>query len=327
MRTRTWGLLLLVLLGALVGGMSAAAEPAMLATTPPPLPSSAAMLPPQLQELEQKMAHLKVNQEHFVQTEHGSVTTTLPAVGGRHRRHVTKATHRISLDGLGEVSLSPPVAEFRSAGARRPSTILIGSTAFLYVPKLWRRDHGRPWVRFKHVPVAGLFPFHGERSSEVSAGGTGPYARLINLIATATGPVSVVGAATIDGQQTTEFRAFVEPFRLLKGVAGKELEQDHLAPEDLEVFVTESGLPLRVILSQAQRMTGYSFDLVSTTEITAVGTVVAVRPPPADRTISEAEYIKLNTSTSADGSTTFTVIARPARRPAARAGAARRSKQ
>jgi hypothetical protein len=282
-------------------------------------------MPPQLQELERKMAQLQVNQEHFVQTERGSVTTTLPPVGGRHGRHATKETHRISTDGLGEVSLSPPAAEFRFVGARRPSTILVGSTAFSYVPGLWRRDHGRPWVRFGHVPVAGLFPFHGEHASEVSAGGTGPYARLINLIATATTPVTVVGAATVDGQQTTEFRALVEPYRLLKGVSGKELDQDHLMPEGLEVFITESGLPLRVVLSQEQHLPVSSFDLISTTEITAVGGAFAVRPPPADRTISEAEYIKLNTSTSADGSTTFTFIARPARRSVARAGAAQRA--
>jgi hypothetical protein len=320
---------MLLLLPMFLAAMAGAADSATPASPSPALPSSMAMLPPQLQELERKMAELNVSQEHVVQTERGSFTVTLPAVGGRHRRHATKETHRISTEGLGEVSLSPPAAEFRTFGARRPSTILIGSTAFSYVPGLWRRDDGRPWVRFGHVPVAGLFPFHGERASEVSRGGTGPYARLINLIATATAPVSTVGAATIDGQQTTEFRALVEQFRLLKGVTAKELDQDHLMPESLEVFITESGLPLRVALSQEEHLPVSSFDLVSTTDITAVGGAVAVRPPPADRTISEAEYIKLNTSTSADGSTTFTLIARPTRRRAPRAGAvhAQRSKQ
>jgi len=302
----------LLLLPALLGAIAAAADSAEPAMPSPAPPNSAAVLPPQLQELERKMAQLTVNQEQVAQTERGSVTTTLPPAGGSHGRRSKKETHHIAADSLGEVSLSPPAAEFRSVGAPRPNTILIGSTAFSYMPGLWRRDHGRPWVRFKHVPVAGLFPFHGEPAIEVSRGGTGPYARLINLIATAIAPVSVVGTATIDGQQTTEFRALVEPFRLLKGVVGKELEQDHLMPESLDVFITESGLPLRVVLAEDQRSAGFSFDLVNTTDIIAVPTAVVARPPPADRTISEAEYIKLNTSTSADGSTTFTFIARPA---------------
>jgi len=95
----------------------------------------------------------------------------------------------------------------------------------------------------------------------------------------------------VDGQQVTEFTATVEPFRLIKGLSETALEfiRKQLPLEKLEVFITESGLPVRVVTSTSIAASPVS----QTTEILAINIPVKVKRPPARRTISTARLLKL----------------------------------
>jgi hypothetical protein len=258
--------------------------------SPPPAPAS---LPPALRALEQKMEQLQIDSERYSQTIRGGAIVEVE-LKGRHGRRVERRRWSLGIGELGEVSIFPAEGQiFTGADRSRPNLIVIGSTLYVYSPGIARPDGGRPWVRSTSPELAGagtFFPDHG-RSDEVNLGGAGPYAGLINLLATAVSPVAVAGQAIVDGQQTSEFTAVVEPLSLIKGLSPKTLRILHRQrrSEKLEVFIAESGLPLRVISS-----TSTSSSVVSeTTDILAVNIPVKVKQPPARRTIGEAELIEL----------------------------------
>jgi cytochrome c2 len=233
------------------------------------------------------MEQLRVNSERYTQTIRGGAIVGVNPHGKRVRRSLDTSE-------LGEVSLSPAEGQvFAGADRSRPNLIMIGSTLYDYSPKIARQDGGRPWIRSRSPDFADgdpLFPNHGH-PGEVNLGGTGSYAGLINLLATAFGPVGTAGQATVDGQMTSEFTAVVEPLRLIKGLSPKVLKRlrRHRAAEKLEVFVTESGLPLRVTAS----IDTSSSSVSETVDILAVNVPVNVEQPPARQTIDEAEFIKL----------------------------------
>jgi hypothetical protein len=269
-----------------------------------------AVLPPTLVALEQKMEAIQVNSERFSQAIHGTGHTASSEQHGVNGKRIRHSGHvSVDITDVGEVSLSPAEGViFAHPNASKPSLLLIGATLYAYTPTIARRDGDRPWVRFHGKAAPGtieLFPYHGQ-PEEVSGSGTGSYAGLINLIATAEGAVVENGPISVDGQQATEFTATVQPLNLIKGLSQKELEAlgTNAMPEKLEVFITASGLPVRVI-----RSTGSGLGVISiTTNILAVNAPIEVKRPPLRRTISEAEFLKLEHSDRKTGRDGVTVI-------------------
>jgi hypothetical protein len=281
-----------LLLASIALAPSDARAPAAWASSPAPAPAGPS-LPPALQALEQKMEQLQINSERYSQTVRGGAIVGVERQGS-HGKRVERRRRSLGVSELGEVSISPAEGQtFIGADRGRPDLVAIGSTLYGYSPKIARLDGGRPWVRSFSPGFASndtLFPDHG-RSDEVNLGGAGPYAGLINLLATAVGPVAAAGQTIVDGQQTSEFTAAVQPLSLIKGLSPKTLQALHRQrlSEKLEVFIAESGLPLRVISSTSTS----SSVVTETTDILAVDIPVNVARPPARRTIGEVELIKL----------------------------------
>ncbi len=255
-------------------------------------PAGPVSAPPALGALEQKMEQLRVNSERYSQTIRGGAIVGVDL--GKHRKRVGPGRRSLDVSELGEVSVSPAEGEvFAGADRSRPSLIVIGSTLYDHSPKVARLDGQRPWVRSSGSGLASddtLFPDHG-RTDEVNLGGAGAYAGLINLLATAVSPVATAGQALVGGQQTSEFTAVVEPLSLIEGLSPKMLRtlRRQRVSEKLEVFITESGLPLRVISS----MSTSSSVVSETTDILAVNVPVNVARPPARRSIGYAKLIEL----------------------------------
>jgi hypothetical protein len=273
--------------GAVAGGADAATS------APPVSPPTVASIPATVQPLIAKIEASPVNSERYSESTQAGGTITVKAKNGKRHR----VTRHVSREMFGEASLAPLVGKTFRKGASGPlKSIGIGSTTYEYVPTLTRKDGGRPWVRFKDLSAAALFPFHGGGASriEVKAGGTGSYAELIDLLATANGNVSIVGPATVDGQQTTELTAAATPLALIKGLSLKDIEE---FTETLEVFVTDSGLPLRVTrIAQLGPIT-----ITDTTDVIAVNAPVAAKAPPRKKTIGEAKFLKLLKGKSSGG--------------------------
>lgn len=274
-------LLSAALLGASATPSSAAPAPVALSAPAP----SIASIPAGVQPFVAKIARQPVNSERYSTTATVAGTVTVERKGKRQQlpKHETKTS-------VGEASLAPLLGKLHVEGDPGEfSQIGIGSTIYTFAPKFAGKATGRPWMRSDDASAASLFPYHGQDNPaiEVNAGGTGPYAELINLLASAGGSVSVVGPATVNGQATTELTASIHPFALIQGVGASSSPPE--PPVKLEVFLTDAGLPVRVIRSQ-------QFGGISTTETTdvlATGVPVAVKAPPAGKTLSPAGVEKL----------------------------------
>jgi hypothetical protein len=238
-----------------------------------------ALVPPQLQALEQKMAQLRFNSERFSEASRGVISLT-DEVNGK----PVGRTRHISADSseLGEASVVPARGETFLGSVHRPELIAIGSTEYEY-----RAGKGRHWVRSSshgESPVARILPFHGGGRLEVSVGGTGSFAGLLNLLTTAVGPVDIGGAVIVGGQSTTEFTATVEPRLLIKGITVEDVANFEVdEPIDtLHMFLTEAGLPIRVV----SELRSQELDITTTEEVLGVDTPVVVKPPPARDTVA-----------------------------------------
>jgi hypothetical protein len=280
-KARAYGLAGVLLL---VAGAAVSASPAASALAP------TALLPPQLQALEQKMEQMQINSERFSMISRGRLTLTDRSNG----RPVGRSRH-VSLNSreLGEASVSPAEGEIFVGSGRKPALIAVGSTVYQYeAPGKSSRDR-RPWVRSSSTesPAVQILPFIGGDPLEIDAGGRGPFAGLINLLTTAAAPVQVGGPVLVQGQPTTEFTAVVEPRALIKHLTVDDVERFRNEPpiEQLQMFVTEAGLPIRVV---TKTRTPYLNEALLT-EILAVNVPLTITPPPADQTISVAALRKL----------------------------------
>jgi hypothetical protein len=274
-----------LLLAGLSAVFAAPAESAKTNSSPPAPVPTVASIPAAVQPFVAQIEQVPVSSERYSEAmQAGGTITTKSRNGGRHTvtRHISKLS-------FGEASLASHRGKvFRHGSSGPPRTIAIGSTLYIYTPSVAHKDGGRPWVRLNGSGVASLFPFHGHTvpQLEVDAGGTGAYAELIDLLATAGGNVAVVGPATVDGQPTTELTAAVKPLALVKGASVRDTEE---LPAVLKVFVGESGLPVRVTRSE-------QFGTIAVTEtidVLAVNVPVVAKAPPARKTIGLKKFVKL----------------------------------
>jgi hypothetical protein len=240
-------------------------------------------LPPQLQALEQKMQSLRFNSERFSEITKGSVTV-IDEVNGKPTGPSSQAS--LNSNTVNEASVSPAVGQVLDGNPRRPELIALGSTVYRHDARGQRSHQRRPWVRSRaggESPAAMILPLQSGKG-ELDLGGAGSYAGLFNLLSTATAPVTADGEVSVRGQATSEFTAEVEPRVLLSGLTTEDADRfERESPiEKLQVFLTESGLPIRVVA----RIDAHDFDLVTTVEILAVNQPVKVKAPPARETRS-----------------------------------------
>jgi hypothetical protein len=114
-----------------------------------------------------------------------------------------------------------------------------------------------------------------------------------------------MGIATVDGQTTHEFAAVVDPASLLVGASETGLtglrppnedllilqQRLHSLPTELHLFLSNAGLPVRVITSATLFGSSYSTD--EQVDLLSVNGPVRVAAPPGWQVISSgqaAEY-------------------------------------
>jgi hypothetical protein len=278
-------LITVALLGA--ASVPALGAPAVSPAAPTP---TVASIPADVQPLVAKIAQQTVNSERYSTTDHTEGTVTVKRHGKPHKlvKHETKVS-------FGEASLAPLLGKvFAKGSSGALSQIGVGTTSYAYLPYAYEPTHdgkrkrdSHPWMLLDGVNAGTLFPYHGQGnpSFEVNAGGTGTYAELINLLATANGAVRIVGPASVDGQQTTELNATVEPLALVVGPTSPGVSDK----TQLEAFVTEAGLPVRVVRSEKFG----DISVTQTTDVLATGVTVSVAAPPKGKILGRDELEKL----------------------------------
>ncbi len=233
-------------------------------------------LPANLQALVAKMRLLQVNSERYSEVSRGYIRVANRS-NGRIVGRVRYVRENFQLTGV--ASLTPQRSETFFGPKHAPRRIVIGQNIYFHVDGKRRR-----WVRRREPDSARAFaayPFHGE-PDENDLGGTGSYAGLLNLLATAVGPIVNGTPTVIGGQRTEVLSATVQPLRLVKGLT--EANQNSLGPnpvlEQVEVFLTEAGVPIRVV----ETLHADEVHLTLASEILAVNMPVDVKTPPARQT-------------------------------------------
>lgn len=266
--------------------------------------SAGVALPPDLVTLEQQMAQLQVNSERFSLQEEISLGSALgqgiPLV--------------LIVAGDGEASDAPPQALVNAGipGFGAPEQVRIfGETTYTYRQSAARTDGGRPWVRgrTKSKGVSPLDP--GGIAGSGEGGKQGTFTKLIEQL---NGALSIdeSGPATVDDQRVTEFDAALDPAPVLAELQAHSKKstphplnsllhipsvggpQSTGKPEpaptlELELFVAPNGLPVRtrVTLSAEGATIAVRFDTL------AINVPVDVAPPPAAKTIDEAQLKRI----------------------------------
>jgi hypothetical protein len=296
--------------------------------TPTASVGPSAAVPPGLQALEVGMEQLQITSERYsrkvsallsVTEEESSSSSCQGSTPCQLNKPVRRVTHRktrFTLTQTGEVDVAAKAANLSLGDGTKQAPLLVetGSFAYTYLPGT-ATPRGRPWVREvldsaqAHALFSTLFPFHGREPGVASHGATGPYAGLIDLLASAHGGVSTVGGTVVNGQPTTEFVASVVPNPDADRTAPIPLPPSATATatEKLQVFLAGSGLPLRVIATLAAGGTHVS----TTTDILAVNVPVHVKPPPIRRTISAARFRKLSRESNESSSSSRTEAVGP----------------
>ncbi len=302
--------LLFVALGA---GAIAPAALADAASTPPAPAPPPTVVPPALPALEQKLAQIRFHSLSFstrldlgVQDSPSSSGISISAA--RAHRLIVSTTGVFSLSPLLLSSTSttegPGPREALGGVSRRERRI--GATTYLYDPFAARRDGGRPWIRStrsrseerlaaKLAPITDALDPALAGLEQPAVSSTGPFAPLLELLGQALS-IQEAGPATVDGQQTLAFTATLSTARLLeRAFSGKErrslLEGKRPPNTDftLELWLAPSGLPVRTTTTNRTRGEEFS----SQEDILGLEVPVLVHAPPADQTISQARWTKI----------------------------------
>ena len=283
-------------------GISPAASQAgdlhLAATTGAPSAPTAAAIPPDLQALEEKMLALQLTSERVSESVSIEGPTSGPSgpLGGFSKSAVARAAAAAALISVsGEVAFAPPAANLRiSVFGLTLHARLIGTTLYVEEPFLAHMDGGRPWVEEpnQHLEQA----TGGERAAlggDPSGGSTQAFGQLIEELNKARS-ITEVGPRTVDGQPVTAFTASIA----VNDVGRRSAKQRHAFAKlarplgRLEVFIAEDGLPVRAVFSI--RLRGHQkVGLITQSDILAINIPVVVEPPPAAKTITQAQYRRL----------------------------------
>lgn len=255
----------------------------------------AATLPPALVALEQQQATLKLTSLQF----RLESKITIPG----DQRKIMSLLKLFGLDSMvsGEVTFAPPAGEASlDLFGLRLTLREVGKTEYVYIRRLARADHGRPWIRLGSGGLSELITVNGHplklgKSKLPSASEPAllepPFAALDKTLAGAR-EVRELGSGTVDGQPVTSFLAVLEPSQLKsEAVASASRVVGPAAPPTttMEVSLAPSGVPVRTLLLEQSKQLTESASL----ELPAVNFPLVIQAPPAARTISLAAFRKL----------------------------------
>lgn len=181
-----------------------------------------------------------------------------------------------------EASASPKMLAIRGVlfGSLPFQLRVIGEDDYVKDPFLGLISNAKkPWVSTT-VAERTKERTSGEASvTSPAIGGSSEHAKLIALLAKAQSVVEV-GPASVDGQQTTEFKAHL--------IVKSHNATSHRIHESMYLYLAANGLLVRTrVVAQIGRQSADA-----TTDILATEIPVIVMPPAASETISQAELSK-----------------------------------
>jgi hypothetical protein len=253
----------------------------------------AAVLPPDLVALAQRMAQLQLHSERF--------SFGIEADGverGGAPRHVTIAA------AVGEARVRDPGGSTEGSlditlFGRHEVVRFIDHTLYEDRPRIARIDGGRPWVRSRASsanPASAPLEIHsGFLREHPWHAGQGTFASLVADIGEVESAVEV-GATAVDGQAVTQFDLTFPPApsgeplgENSPGFLSASGEAPGAVSLTLELFVAADGLPVRM---RTSRMAN-GFGVAVVADILATEIPVHISAPPVSRTIGKAQLERI----------------------------------
>jgi hypothetical protein len=263
-----------------------------------PAAAAAATLPPSLVALEQKTAELQVTTLRF------SLQTSITAPKDEHQLASLLKLFGLDSKISGEVTIEPSASNVTFDLFTLPLTLrTVGKATYVYIAKLARYDHGRPWIELGPGGLGELFTVNGKpptpsqpvkpQTQEPSLAEP-PFTTLQKELAEAR-EVRELGPGTLDGQPVTRFLAVLERAQLkseaLASAARRPRVHNPPPPPTatLEVSLSPTGLPMRTVIAESAG----GLTTSATLEIPAVNFPLVIEAPPAAQTLSIVAYRKL----------------------------------
>lgn len=198
-------------------------------------------------------------------------------------------TFSLTLD-LGGI---PQVTALLGASKLRIDEILDGATVYVRLPPSLSRSqafHGKPWLKINLAGAAKAAGISGFSSLLNNPASSDP-SQLVRYLG-ASGAVTKIGAETVDGVQTTHYRARIQLDRVPNAFPASQraqvrqtvasLEQlAHLHAIPVDVWIDQQHLVRRMDLSFAETVSGQAVTVGLRIDIPQYGPQPAPQLPPA----------------------------------------------
>ena len=196
-----------------------------------------------------------------------------------------------------------------SAGTLHVQEILLGQDIYVKLPaQIASHLPGhRPWLEINLAQVGKAAGIQNLTSLFGGSGSTNPGQFLDYLRATSSGGVTRVGSATVDGVQTTEYRAKID---LLKAPAAAPAAQrtalrqavssleklTGLRTIPVDVWVDSANLVRRITMSYSVNASGQSVHTQMQLDFLAYGSQPVPAAPPASQVTNASSMLAAHTS-------------------------------
>lgn len=206
----------------------------------------------------------------------------------------------VSHTGTFSVSLDfrsiPQVAAVLGTSRLRIDEIMDGATVYLRLPAALERGsatHGKPWVKIDLANAAKGLGASGFSSLLDNPASTDP-SQFLRYLHAASGSVTKVGSATVDGTPTTQYRATIQLNRVPNGFPAAQRAQvrktiatlqqvAHIRAIPVNVWVDDQHLVRRMEFSIAEAVSGETVNIGLRIDIPQYGPQPTPHLPPASQ--------------------------------------------
>lgn len=206
----------------------------------------------------------------------------------------------------------PEVAQALGTSKIRIDEILDGLTVYLRLPAALEHNpalHGKPWMKINLASAANSLGLSGLSSLLNNPTSTDPSQMLRYLRATS-GGVHKVGTQTVDGFQTTEYRAQIDLSRVPNAFPAASRAQVRQTISQLEkiahvrflpmsVWIDQQHLVRRLQFSFTETVSGQALSIAATVDIPQYGPQPTPHLPPASQVGNLTGALGTHTSSGA----------------------------
>jgi hypothetical protein len=189
-------------------------------------------------------------------------------------------------DKSGSMTLTLPATQ--GAGTQSVMIRVIGPTLYLSVPALTAADGGKPWVS---VNLSSYLQKQGNGGGALGDLSTGDPTQILGLLQQASGDVTTVGPATVDGVATTHYRGTIDLSKTTPSAPAGTSVASPAQLQQLEHAFGLGSLPVDVwVDSQGRarqvqvRLSLLGLTVSVTMNLGDFGAPVSVTAPPSDQT-------------------------------------------